>query len=294
LIEGAVADADSVIRRMAYDLVVHSPDATTRDRLMQRAQTDPIAAIRHTALDYWAARSTPTASAFVYRSLFDSAPEVRTRARSVWRRRSETDGTDLTDIADIYRAAVSKAKGRHLVGPVSGLGETGTTTDAAIVRAYIHYPKSRVRVAAIRAAWRLDPKGSRPTVINALLLDSPSVAREARHCLEAVLSDIDVASIWTRATMAPDGVSRRRLLVLFRQLGKWERLIYILTAVPDPDPETASFALSELHSWNAGFNKTFTRLLASDRNRLRDLAMKAAPVAPGSLLAEVGFTIEHA
>jgi hypothetical protein len=81
---------------------------------------------------------------------------------------------------------------------------------------------------------------------------------------------------------------------MFRQLGKWDRLLYILRALSADDPDTMAFARGELASWNDGFNKTYLPLPTVDRDRLLVLATRAAATdGRDDLMRTVRFTLEH-
>jgi hypothetical protein len=283
--EAATHGGDPVVRRLAYEAMLRIAEGDRRDRIMDAALHDASAAIRSMALDCWIRSTSPLASEMIQASLFDRAPELRARARFVWRQRTGLEADPL------YREALPTARGSRLIGTIYGIGETGTSSDVALIREYVRHSRALVRMAAIRAGWRLDRTAMQPLLIDALLHDTPAVAREARLCLERVLPSLDQDELWRQA---PPGAAARRLLTMFRQLGKWDRLLYILRALSADDPDTMAFARGELASWNDGFNKTYLPLPTVDRDRLLVLATRAAATdGRDDLMRTVRFTLEH-
>lgn len=268
---------DPVVRRLAYEVV-------PRDETMQAALRDPSAAIRYLALDYWIRSANPFAADAIQASLFDRAPEMRARARFVWHQRTGEEA------AALYRAALPGATGTRLIGALYGMGETGASRDVAMVKDYAHHRRALVRIAAMRAGWRLDRDAMRAVVIDALFLDSPAVAREARICLQQILPSLDADALWQRGG---SGAPMRRLLTMYRRLGKWDRLPYILRALSVPDAETAAFARSELAAWNDTFNKTYAPLSESNRHALMALLARMPP-HQDELMRVVRFTVAAA
>jgi hypothetical protein len=282
--DAATHGGDPVVRRLAYEAMLRIADGDRRDRIMEAALHDASAAIRSLALDCWIRSTSPPASEMIQASLFDRAPELRARARFVWRQRTGLEADPL------YREALPTARGSRLIGTIYGIGETGASSDVALIREYVRHSRALVRMAAIRAGWRLDRTAMQPLLIDALLHDTPAVAREARLCLERVLPSLDQEELWRQA---PPGAAARRLLTMFRQLGKWDRLLYILRALSTEDPYTVTFARGELANWNDGFNKTYLPLPTADRDRLLLLANRSATEGRDDLMRIVRFTLEH-
>ena len=282
--DAATRDRDPVIRKLAYDAILNAGTSEQRDRNMENARHDPATAIRSLALDYWIRSTNPSASLPIHASLFDRAPEVRARAAFVWRQRT---GQAL---GPVYRSALATAKGVQLIGAIYGLGETGAARDTAQLSPYMSHARALVRIAAIRAMWRLDQDVARPFLVEALFRDSPHVAREARVCLERALAVLDLPELWRRAS---SGSVQRRLLTMVRKLGKWDRVGYILPALSSDDPDTVAFARGELIGWNDAFNKTYQPLTRSHRDDLLTLLAGAKEDLREELIRLVRFTILH-
>jgi hypothetical protein len=81
------------------------------------------------------------------------------------------------DYAALYRRALEDGPS---VGALSGIGETGTAEDAALVRPHLTSERSSIARAALYALSRLDLRGSRADILRAMRHPSPSVCRRAR------------------------------------------------------------------------------------------------------------------
>jgi HEAT repeat protein len=250
----ALADTDTVLRTEAAAEARRTLGPGEAARLLPMLLADPYAPVRREALALAAERLPAEATESLYAALLDQNPVVREVARFYLRRRGER-----ADFAGVYRDHLSRDAGpKRLAAALAGLGETGTVSDVASVRAYCTHPRPSVRRAAVRALGMLDGEGQLPVLVQSLRDPAGSVARAARDQLRrrASLVAADVHEVF-RSSAYPH--TRLYALTLLSALGKWDSLPYLFEAAADADARIRAIARERLDAWIARQNRTMVQ-----------------------------------
>jgi hypothetical protein len=167
--------------------------------------------------------------------LDDPAPLVRAIARDEARR------TGL-DPADHYRRTIGG--GTFTIATIAGLAETGTPVDSELLRPLLGHELPRVRAAAIRALWSLDPSCA-PQLLALLNDPSPAVIREVALALQPIANNLPVDLGWTLLGDATRADRRRAGYHLLAARTPYDHLRAALIATADPDPKLAQRARAD-------------------------------------------------
>ena len=98
--------------------------------------------------------------------------------------------------------------------------------------------------------------------------------------------------LWDRAVSGGTVDPQVRVLRIFRQLAKWDRLEYLLRAIISSGA-AKQFALSELEDWNTRFNRTFTTLTGAQHATLVTLLANARSQLSRERLSEIEFVLKR-
>jgi hypothetical protein len=141
-----------------------------------------------------------------------------------------------------YRAVVTAAD--PAVGAIAGLSETGSQTDAPLLRDLLTHSDPRVRSQAIRALRHLDAVPVEQAI--RMLHDlSPSVVREATAALRPLTRAVPADVAWGLLA-DPDRVELRRAgYRLLRVRGTLEQLRAALLLAIDANPRLARRAVAD-------------------------------------------------
>src|SRR5687767_1266770 len=98
--------------------------------------------------------------------------------------------------------------------------------------------------------------------------------------------------LWNRTLSAATVDSEARVLRLFRQLTKWDRLEHLFRAIIT-SVAVRDFALEELVDWSKRFNRAFTTLTTAQHPRLTALFAATKPMLSPETGAEIEFVLRH-
>jgi len=174
-------------------------------------------------------------------ALLDAAPSVRDTARFHLRELMSRD-----EFATVYRSSAATAQTSAVIAAaLSGLGEVGRPTDAALLRGFLD-ATPRVAKAAMRALAKLDPEGTRGLLIVMLADRRAGVQRQALRLLDARLTNADAAIL--RSHLVNDAMADHHPLAqAMLRLPTWENRSCLLDlALMD-----SSAANAALHQWRA-------------------------------------------
>jgi len=157
----------------------------------------------------------------------------------------------------------------RLAEAVAGLGETGTEEDADAIAELLAHPRTRVRIAALRALVRLAGDAVVPALTVAIGDASPAVARAAMVALRPRAAQVDAAALARWYVEPSEPHVRRNALSLLAAQGKWDGIAWILAACGDLDPAIRAEGMRHLHRWRQRFNRSFTRPTAQQQERIR-------------------------
>ncbi|GAB4104540.1 hypothetical protein GCM10028790_35590 [Micromonospora taraxaci] len=118
--------------------------------------------------------------------LDDDAPLVRAVARDTARRLG-------IDAREHYRTATGAAE--PALGAIAGLAETGSASDALLLRRLLTHSRARIRAQAVRSLRLLEAIVA-PEVLPLLRDSSPAVVREVTTALRPVAGTLPPSLLW--------------------------------------------------------------------------------------------------
>lgn len=176
----------------------------------------------------------------------------------------------------VAQVAVSRAGGdpaaryrQLLAGPspepsaIAGLGETGVSADAGLIRRWLSHPAPRGRQAAVRALRAVD--AVRAEDLAPLLDDpSPAVVRQAETALEPVAYQVDPALLVSLLATGRHAATRVAAWRLVSARNPWQGLAVSLRALAQQDPVLGTRAAAEVSSWPRDLGRSAERKLTPD------------------------------
>ncbi|MEV4657300.1 hypothetical protein [Micromonospora sp. NPDC049301] len=189
LVTYALTDRDVRIRSGAAEAACRAAVWTRRPDVLRRLARTVRSEVRAVALT-GLVRSGNDGEVVAY--LDDGAPLVRSVARDAARRLG-------IDVRQHYRSAVDV--GDPALGAIAGLAETGSVTDAALLRPLLAHRQARVRAQAVRGVRLLDAVVV--AELAALVRDpSPAVVREVTAALRPLAGALPPGLPWALLTDA--------------------------------------------------------------------------------------------
>lgn len=186
-------------------------------------------------------------------ALMDSSGIVRDFAR--WK--IEKLGL-LIDLRQVYVALLaSQDDATQLAAAIAGLGEVGSIQEAEIVLPFVESKSVRVRKAAVRTIARLDGKAHIELFVRLLADRSAGVSMAASNALESFVTDVNAAALWRVFDANEQWHVKRNTLRLLNQIGKWERISYLLAAAAQSDLKARELALQCGEGWAREFASTW-------------------------------------
>ncbi|MCF2529068.1 hypothetical protein [Yinghuangia soli] len=236
LVRVAEGDGDPRLRPAAAETAAREALWTGRGDLLARLAMASHASVRAVGI-VAAARAGDPGRALG--ALDDVSAVIRASARDIARRHG-------VDALAHYRAAVSGPEA-PAPGALSGLGETGGPTDAALAGRWLAHPEPDGRLRALQALGQLDAVPTDAAL--ALFADSSAaVVRGATAVLLRRIDGVPEEALWPALA---DGRRVRRVgaFRLLRAKGGVPRLKAALVAAGGPDPKLAAQALAALQAW---------------------------------------------
>src|SRR5262249_42452593 len=183
-------------------------------------------------------------------ALLDRHSSVRMEAR-YWLER-----IDPIDVAAFYRRALSAGEQAKPYSVISGLGETGSDSDAQLLLPYTSDRSAKIRKAAIRALGRLSQGEHLTAFLSGLIDEAPSVSREAMGALFGKVSLVGNERLWQIFCSTSHAHVKRNVLSLLERYGKWDSIYFMVKAIADPDVSVAELALLNIQGWLWRYNRT--------------------------------------
>jgi HEAT repeat protein len=252
IVEKALNEADPAIRRWAAENLANVPESTASAGLLLRLRADRLAAVRRQALQISCQRFPEAAQEWLENALLDSHPAVRGYAQSHLGKRQGAN------IQQFYLDALGRSDPRSVYSALSGLAETGRSSDADLVLPYLSHERSKVRRAALRSLGRLQTSGFVDLFVQYLSDATASVSREAMKALGKRVHLLEGERIWHVFINTASTHSRRNALFLIARLGKWESITYLIEALCTEDEELKELAKKYVRRWQSQFNRSFT------------------------------------
>lgn len=237
-----------------------------RDQLLTVVHTlcaDPSAAIRCEALSVLATEFPDRAAERLHFALLDPSPSVRGTARFPVRK------SERLDFAQFYRDSLEATAPGRLAASISGLVETGVSTDVERLVPHLSNPSVAVRRAATWGVLKLGGEPYLHLVLERVLDAAPGVSLAATRALQPYAGHLGGTALWTR--FATSGLThvRRNLLCLMVSLPKWDSICYLVQAAGDADEVISSLTLEYIQRWDARYNKGHTVPSSAQVSRLR-------------------------
>ncbi|KAA5832066.1 hypothetical protein ABT337_02925 [Saccharopolyspora hirsuta] len=233
LVRAARTDSDLPIRIMCAEAAIRRGNGDVPRRLLASGT----AAVRAEAVRVLGTNGAvdPAIDALVDRSAL-----VRATAQAIVHRAG-------TDPAAHYRVLLSE---NPTPSAIAGLGETGSSADADLLRPQLAHPSSRGRAEAVRALRRLGRTS--PDMLLPLLTDPvSSVARQVVISLLPQAGTLDEQALRPRLHPRNPRHVRRAVGRLLRAHGTWTRIDVDLLLIDDPAQEVRADARADLANWLA-------------------------------------------
>ncbi|MEU8265310.1 hypothetical protein AB0C02_32500 [Micromonospora sp. NPDC048999] len=271
LVTSAETDTDVGIRVRAAEAACREAVWTRRHDVLRRLARSARAEVRVVALTGLVRVGQ---DADVAAHLDDDAPLVRAVARDAARRLG-------IDAREHYRTAVSA--GQPALGAIAGLTETGSATDAPLLRPLLSHPQHRVRAQTVRGLRLLDAVVAKE-VLPLLRDPSSAVIREVTAALRPMTSALPPGLAWD--LLGQRRVELRRAgyrLLRGHSIDVQLRAALMLTL--DPDPRLAERGKADVTRLaRDGAQTTWRRnpppdlrVAAVQHGELAALAARAAP-----------------
>jgi HEAT repeat protein len=285
LIERALSEKDPAVRLRGAEKISILPHVESVDDLLSRARDDRFAPVRRTALRVFSERFPERSRPWLERALTDSDPSLRSYAQFQLGRASDFD------LRAFYQAVLGKSEPATLYAAISGLGETGISSDANLVMAHLSHRVSRVRRAVLRTLARLHAEEFVDLFAERLLDHAPSVSREAMRGLTKVLHLVPGERLWRIFAAATEDHVRRNALFLIARLSKWESIGYLVEALDSNAEELRKLAETYLRRWHAQFNSSFTAPTKPQVERLTVAMQRSGASLDRSIRGQIEFGI---
>jgi HEAT repeat protein len=253
LLRQALQDADTLIRLEAVTDARARMSVDELRSVLQAIMSDPYPLVRREGITAAAERLAAETGERLTAALVDPSKSVREAARYYLHR-----GAHEIDVARYYRQQLAGAASpRHLANAIAGLGETGSSSDAALVVPYLEHGQAAVRRASVRALVSLDPAEHEPRLLHMLHDPVPSVSHTVRRVLRPRAGRIGRSALASVLQTASYPHSRFDALALATSLGKWDSLIMLLAAATDADDGIRNAVTRWLNDWIAKQNRSF-------------------------------------
>jgi len=285
LIERALSEKDPAVRFRGAERISVLPNADSMDHLLSRARDDRFAPVRRKALQVFSERFPERARPWLEHALTDSHPSLRGYAQFELGK-----GSDL-DLRAFYQGVLGKSEPATLYAAISGVGETGISSDTSLVIAHLSHRVPRVRRAVLRTLARLHAEEFVDLFAERLLDHAPSVSREAMRGLAKVLHLITGERLWTVFAAATEDHVRRNALFLVARLSKWESIGYLVEALDSNAEDLRKLAEGYLRRWYAQFNSSFTAPTKPQVERLTVAMQKSGASLDRSIRGQIEFGI---
>src|SRR5262249_22956401 len=138
VVRKALDQKDTVVRLWAAQKVSSAFTGATLDHFLELMKHDKFTPVRREALRIMVQRNSPALLAELHTALLNPHASMREEARYHLRK------LDTTDIAAFYRDQFLAGENLALYSIISGLGETGKTSDDHFIVPYTSHPSSKI------------------------------------------------------------------------------------------------------------------------------------------------------
>ena len=197
------------------------------------------------------------------------------------------------DPGHFYRKAIDTLSGKALAAAVLELGRWGSAADASRIVAVISVAAGpRVRAAALRALYELDPPQARPYYKGSLHDESRRVARAARDVLirDRGYPACERVVRWVR-TAAREHTRLYSLTIALRRCPKWKRLCILLELVSEDDSSESSAARCKLDAWWQTANRGAVSPTTDERQAIGLLLARCEGALPEHFIEQIRFAV---
>jgi len=181
------------------------------------------------------------------------------RSQEVWQRALLDVNASIRDLARFHLQKVSGFNGaefyRHWLatkGPsiaaISGLGETGDSSDLALLRGFLKSDLPSWRQTAVRGLAALGKEAVAPELAGCLRDESTGVIREAGSKLTPLVNSVPGEMLLDIVWEGNSEQARQTALRLIFEKGKWDGLPWLIRAADHRDASVAKKAQSFIES----------------------------------------------
>lgn len=252
--------------RTAVAPLIAALDGAEREAMLDIALADKSMPLRRAALRVRLAQTPDRVDALPY--LFDRHLAIRLLAAAHRQQRGHAAAADYADAL----ARAGSAQQRRIA--LWGLGEYGSSSDAARIRPYLDDPSAAVRGEALRALARRGDDDLRGIALKALGDAEASVRNEAGRVARRARLQFDAAELLPLLATSTHGLATT-LIAAHQLSNKWERLILLLH-LRARDTEGRALFLHGVQNWEKAFNHSFVAATARQREELHTLLRQAA------------------
>lgn len=253
IIEQALMDCDTEIRRWASQKVETCLENESLYKMLLRMKSDPVPSIRRESLALLAVYFPDAAKEILIDRLLDYNMTVRETARRYLNRLHKMD------YSEYYLDVIWNGQEQHLTVAIAGLGETGQDFENEVLFEYSDHPSVSVRKAVLRGLAKLNPEPYASLFTDSLQSEQPGISREASRALRRypyLFNPDELASIMSREQ--PDHVMRNALRLL-PAFDRWKQLEILLDLLTYTRIDRLKAKIREqLVTWAESSNRKFT------------------------------------
>ena len=211
--------------------------------------------------------------------LLDPSARVREYVQFLFRKDTEIS------LPGFYREHLDTPQS---VPAILGLGETGDASDAALLKAYLHSPRTKQVQAVLRSVAKLSGAAEEALYMQYLFDQRPGVAKRAFFCLRDTCCKPDGEQLYRALEDAISPVLKKRLLQLLASLSYWNQVYYLLLCAARED--VGEMAREKLRILRG----TFLTPSVAQLERCRSALISARPYLDANLYRMYEFSFEHA
>jgi len=286
ILQQAFSDQDTVIRLRAAQEVPSAFESEILNDFLLQMKRDRYMPVRREALRIYVKRFPEQAIVELRSALLDSHASIRDDARYHLQKIAPID------LASFYRQAVEVADEKNLFSAISGLGESGSAFDCALLLPYATHGVAKIRKAAIRALARLNGDSYISVFIDALSDEVPGVSREAQKALSNKTHAIGGEQLCKIFQAAHLPHIKRSVLFLLGHLGKWDSIYFLIEAMHDPDEEIIARSRLYIQRWLKQFNRGFSLPTHEQLARIRAAVNECGGLLDVSTREQLSFSLK--
>jgi hypothetical protein len=265
IIELGANDSDVIVRNCVIKSLNRVSDITFLKRHLQKLENDPFMPNRRDILNLYMGLGPEHSHEKLLNALFDPHPSIRYYARYYLSKTADID------YAFIYREAIKNPLGKNLIGIISGLGETGNSSDAELIVKFLKHQIAKIRKNSIKAIARLSAENHQESFLSLVIDDSPRVSREAVSALLQCKYQGIVQGLWDTLENYDKNHIAKNVLFMASKLSKWESITYIVEVLSSPNKNIRGIADGYLNRWLRNFNRSFTKPTNAQIERIASL-----------------------